>query len=64
MVSWTLRKRVRRCHQPASDWVNTTVINVKSVIVGACRAIRQKHLARYLVAFESLRSPMRSGGHD
>ena len=37
---------------PASKWVNTTLGNIKSAITGTYRAIRDKHVPRYLAEFE------------
>jgi ISXO2 transposase-like protein len=33
-------------------WVNTTIGNIKSAITGTYRAIRDKHVPRYLAEFE------------
>lgn len=41
------RPKDRRFH-----WVNTTLGNVKSAIVGTCRSFDQPHVARYLAGFE------------
>jgi hypothetical protein len=37
---------------PAFKWVNTTLGNIKSAITGTYRAIRDKHVLRYLAEFE------------
>jgi ribosomal protein L37AE/L43A len=37
---------------PAFKWVNTTLGNIKSAITGTYRAIRDKHVSRYLAEFE------------
>ena len=37
---------------PAFKWVNTTLGNIKSAITGTYRAIRDKHVPRYLAEFE------------
>ena len=37
---------------PAFKWVNTTLGNIKSAIAGTYRAIRDKHVPRYLAEFE------------
>ena len=37
---------------PAFRWVNTTLGNIKSAINGTYRAIRDKHVPRYLAEFE------------
>jgi transposase-like protein len=37
---------------PAFTWVNTTLGNIKSAIVGTYRAIRRKHISRTLAEFE------------
>src|SRR5713101_2980161 len=36
----------------AFKWVNTTLGNIKSAIAGTYRAIRDKHVPRYLAEFE------------
>lgn len=33
-------------------WVNTGLGNIKSAIAGTCRAVRPRHAARYLAAYE------------
>ena len=45
------RARGRRV-DPRFKWVNTGLGNIKSAITGTCRAIRPRHAARYLAAFE------------
>lgn len=42
----------RRPSTPAFAWVNTVLGNVKSAITGTCRALRSRHAARYLAAYE------------
>ena len=37
---------------PAFKWVNTALGNIKTAITGTYRAIRQKHIPRYLAEFE------------
>jgi transposase-like protein len=37
---------------PAFKWVNTTLGNIKSAITGTYRALRDKHVPRYLAEFE------------
>jgi transposase-like protein len=37
---------------PAFNWVNTALGNIKSAITGTYRAIREKHVPRYLAQFE------------
>jgi hypothetical protein len=37
---------------PAFAWVNTLLGNVKAALVGTYRAIRDKHVPRYLAEFE------------
>jgi len=37
---------------PAFKWVNTALGNIKAAITGTYRAIRQKHVPRYLAEFE------------
>jgi hypothetical protein len=37
---------------PAFRWVNTALGNIKTAIVGTYRAIRDKHVPRYLAEFE------------
>lgn len=39
------------CH-PAFKWVNTMLGNIKASLVGTYRAIRKKHMVRYLAEFE------------
>ena len=42
----------RRLVDPRFKWVNIGLGNIKSAITGTCRAIRPKHAARYLAAYE------------
>jgi transposase-like protein len=42
----------RAALNPAFKWVNTTLGNIKSAITGTYRAIRDKHVPRYLAEFE------------
>src|SRR5207244_10161598 len=42
----------RAALMPAFKWVNTTLGNIKSAITGTYRAIRDKHVPRYLAEFE------------
>ena len=37
---------------PAFKWVNTALGNIKTAIVGTYRALRDKHVPRYLAEFE------------
>jgi hypothetical protein len=37
---------------PAFKWVNTALGNIKAALVGTYRAVREKHVARYLADFE------------
>ena len=37
---------------PAFKWVNTALGNIKAAIVGTYRAVREKHVPRYLAEFE------------
>ena len=41
-----------RPDEPELKWVNTGLGNIKSAITGTCRAIRPRHAARYLAAYE------------
>ncbi len=41
-----------RPEEPGFKWVNTTLGNIKSAITGTCRAVRPRHCARYLAAYE------------
>lgn len=43
---------VRAAQNPAFRWVNTMLGNIKAALVGTYRAIRKKHIARYLAEFE------------
>lgn len=42
----------KRPSEPALIWVNTVIGNVKAAIVGTCRALRPRHVGRYLAGFE------------
>lgn len=42
----------KRPTEPALQWVNTLLGNVKAAITGTCRALRPQHTARYLAAYE------------
>jgi YidC/Oxa1 family membrane protein insertase len=42
----------RAARHPAFRWVNTVLGNIKSAITGTYRAIRKKHMVRYLAEFE------------
>ncbi|MEZ5842778.1 MAG: IS1595 family transposase [Hyphomicrobiaceae bacterium] len=42
----------RAARHPAFRWINTVLGNIKSAITGTYRAIRKKHLVRYLAEFE------------
>jgi hypothetical protein len=46
------RSARRATLMPAFKWVNTTLGNIKSAITGTYRAIRDKHVPRYLAEFE------------
>lgn len=48
----TTTRTDRRPRDPRFHWVNTTLGNVKSAIVGTCRSFDQPHVARYLAGFE------------
>src|SRR5208337_4586494 len=37
---------------PAFKWVNTVLGNMKAALVGIYRAVREKHVPRYLAEFE------------
>jgi len=37
---------------PAFKWVNTALGNIKAALVGTYRAVREKHVPRYLAEFE------------
>ena len=37
---------------PAFRWVNTALGNIKNAMIGTYRAIRSKHMLRYLAEFE------------
>ncbi len=41
-----------RPRNPLVKWVNTTLGNIKSAIVGTCRSFDGQHTDRYLAAFE------------
>ena len=42
----------KAARNPAFKWVNTTLSNIKSAITGTYRAVRDKHVPRYLAQFE------------
>ena len=42
----------KAARKPAFKWVNTTLGNIKSALVGTYRAVREKHVPRYLAEFE------------
>lgn len=42
----------KAARHPAFRWVNTMLGNIKSAIVGTYRALRKKHIVRYLAEFE------------
>ena len=42
----------RSARHPAFKWVNTMLGNIKTSIAGTYRAIRKKHMVRYLAEFE------------
>ena len=42
----------KAARNPAFKWVNTTLGNIKSAITGTYRAVRDKHVPRYLAEFE------------
>jgi transposase-like protein len=42
----------RAAKTPAFKWVNTALGNIKAALVGTYRAVRQKHVPRYLAEFE------------
>ena len=42
----------KRPSEPALNWVNTVLGNIKAAIVGTCRAVRHHHAGRYLAGFE------------
>ena len=42
----------RAARHPAFKWVNTLLGNIKSALVGTHRAVRKKHIVRYLAEFE------------
>jgi transposase-like protein len=42
----------RAAKTPAFKWVNTALGNIKAALVGTYRAIRSKHVPRYLAEFE------------
>lgn len=43
---------IKAVRNPAFRWVNTALGNIKAAITGTYRAIRQKHVPRYLAEFE------------
>lgn len=42
----------RAAKTPAFKWVNTALGNIKAALVGTYRAVRRKHVPRYLAEFE------------
>ena len=42
----------RAAKTPAFKWVNTALGNIKAALVGTYRAVRSKHVSRYLAEFE------------
>ena len=42
----------RAAKTPAFKWVNTALGNIKAALVGTYRAVRSKHVPRYLAEFE------------
>lgn len=42
----------RAARTPQFKWVNTALANIKAALVGTYRAVRQKHVPRYLAEFE------------
>lgn len=52
MVHWPIVTGGGRPDEPEFKWVNTALGNIKSAITGTCRAIRPRHAARYLAAYE------------
>ena len=42
----------RAARNPAFRWVNTMLGNIKASLVGTYRAVRKKHIVRYLAEFE------------
>lgn len=51
-VRITTGSGARAARNPAFRWVNTMLGNIKASLVGTYRAIRKKHIARYLAEFE------------
>src|SRR3984893_1922272 len=51
IVAWYVNLIIS-AQNPAFKWVNTTLGNIKSAITGTYRAIRDKHVPRYLAEFE------------
>ncbi len=49
---------------PAFNWVNTLLGNVKNAITGTYHAIRGQHAPRYLAEFEYRFNRLRPQGHD
>ena len=50
---------------PRFKWVNTILGNIKAAIVGTYRAVRAKHVPRYLAEFEyRFNRRYRLGNHD
>src|SRR5271166_2663962 len=46
------RRGPRAAKSPAFKWVNTALGNIKAALVGTYRAVRSKHVPRYLAEFE------------
>ena len=42
----------KAARHPAFKWVNTVLGNIKNAITGTYRALRKKHMVRYLAEFE------------
>src|SRR5208337_2571348 len=42
----------KAAQKPAFKWVNTVLGNIKSALTGTYRAVREKHVPRYLAEFE------------
>lgn len=51
-VRITTGSGARAARHPAFKWVNTMLGNIKASLVGTYRAIRKKHMVRYLAEFE------------
>src|SRR5271157_5621599 len=46
------RRGKQAARTPAVKWVNTALGNIKAALVGTYRAVREKHVPRYLAEFE------------